>query len=357
MNTFQNLAPAATLHTEKSAEYFKAYNTNTNLSSHKSFFKPLITTIRKFNDSLSFMDLPVFKYIDREDFAIVKIEELGMQIPYQTPVFRPDHFSIIIVPDGNATYRVDDKVFEVNQNSILFIQPDAFVSSKWMSINKAYNISFNNSFLAQYWPAGIDEIRKLDANKGYATKLTKEKMENFECICLNIYDEAISSAPYKHEIIANMILNLLILIRQQQHKDVPLCPKEKYNSYVAAFLKDVEDNFSRIASGEDITLMRVKDYANNQNLSELYLSKIVSSTTKKTANQYIHDKLINEIKYLLKYTDKPMKDIAAIYGFNDLNYFYNYFKKHTQNAPGTFRKDFNIPGINKTNAAYINQII
>lgn len=302
--------------------------------------KPPLTTVRKFTDSLAFMELPVFSYIDRNDFAIVKMEELGMPLPYQTPVFRPDHFSIIIIPDGVASYRVDDTVFKLCANHVLFIRPDTFLSSKWSSLGKAYYISFSNHFLLHYWPAGIDEIQKMGNKKGYAAWFEPNMIENMERICLDMYDEAVCKTPYKYEVIANLILNLLLLIRQQQYTEKPVKAK-KHNCYVAAFLGQMENNFSRIISGETTRVLRIKDYADMQNLNEGYLSKIVSSTTGKTVNQWIHEKLINEIKYLLKNTNKPMREIATLYGFNDLNYFYNYFKRHTNNAPGYFRRDCN----------------
>lgn len=314
--------------------------------------KPQLTTVRKFTDSLVFMNLPVLKYIDREDFAIVKIEELGMQLPYQTPVFRPDHYSIIVVPEGSATYLIDDKVFELGPDTILFSRPDVFLSFTWLNVGTAYTITFTKQFLMQYWPAGIDEIQKLDSAKGYATGITAEMMKTSEGICHNMYKEAISSAPYKYEVISNHILNLLLLIRQQQYTQGTKTSKEKNNFYVEAFISHMDENFSKIISGETTVLFSIKDYAEMQNLNNNYLSKIVSTITGKTVNQWIHERLIGEIKYLLKYTDKPMMDIAMLYGFNDLNYFYNFFKRHTKNAPGYFRKDFNRYGNKETETFY-----
>ncbi len=302
--------------------------------------KPQLTEIRKFTDSLAFMNLPVFTYIERDDFAIVRVEELGMKLPHKTPVFRPDHFNIIVVPDGSATYLINDTIFEISSNHILFIRPDTFLSYSWLHIGRAYIISFSTSFFLQFWASGIDEIHRLDSCKGYNANLTEEMMKNVEQICQNIYKETTSQVPYKYELITNLILNLLLLIRRQQQTMQQETPVKNSNPYVMQFLLDLENNFSTIISGETKILLRAKDYANLQNLNENYLSKIVCTHTGKTVNQWIHEKLLYEIKFLLKYTDKPMREIASLYGFNDLNYFYNYFKRHTKNAPGLFRKNF-----------------
>ncbi|WP_431241739.1 AraC family transcriptional regulator [Flavobacterium sp. P21] len=302
--------------------------------------KPLLTTVRKFTDCLTFMDLPLFDYIDNDDFAIIRMEQLGMQLPYQTPIFRPDHYSIIVVIEGNVTYYIGNSVYELGQNCILFSRPDSFLTSRWSSLGEAYTITFSKKFLLQYWPAGIDEIQKLENSKNSITNLTDKMMKSFETTCLEIYKEAISKEPYKHELITNLIFNLLLFIRQEQFENTSGNLQKKYNSYVTTFIHDIEDNFSKIACGHSNMLFHINDYAKKQNLNESTLSKIVSTATGKSVNQWIHEKLIEDIKYLLKYTDKPMRDIATLYGFYDLNYFYNYFKRHTQNAPGTFRRDF-----------------
>lgn len=302
--------------------------------------KPQLTEIRKFTDSLAFMNLPVFTYIERDDFAIVRVEELGMKIPHNSPVFRPDHFNIIVVPDGSATYLINDTIFEISSHQILFIRPDTFLSYRWLHVGRAYMISFSASFFLQFWASGINEIQRLDNCKGYIANLTEEMMKNVEQICQNIYKETTSQIPYKYELITNLILNLLLLIRRQQQIKQQEVPVNTSNPYVTQFFLDLENNFSTIISGETKVLLRAKDYANRQNLNENYLSKTVCTHSGKTVSQWIHEKLINEIKFLLKYTDKSMREIASLYGFHDLNYFYNYFKRHTKNAPGLFRKSF-----------------
>ena len=290
------------------------------------------------------MDLTVLEHLDSDDFAIVKMEELEMELPFQSTAYRPDHFSIIVMFEGNADYLVGDRVFELRSNQILFACPDTFLSSKWMNLGNAYNISFNKHFLSKYWPAAIDKFQRPEQAKAYLASLSADAVGDYKSICVEMYNEAVSNSPYKYDLVSNLLLNLLMLICQQKDRESSTAPDKKYNPYAAAFLREMENNFSRIAARETTTLLRIKDYASMQNLNENYLSKIVSTSTGKTVNQWIHEKLIDEIKYLLKYTDKPMMEIALIYGFEDLNYFYSYFKRRTKNAPGLMRKNFSNTG-------------
>lgn len=302
--------------------------------------RPKLTTIRKFKDSLASMDLSILPLIDSEDFAILKLEELGIRIPYQAPTYRPNHFSIIVVFDGSANYLVGDNNYELRPNQILFARPNAFLSCKWNQIGRVYNISFSEHFLLKYWPTAINKFQHSDDSNGYAIHLPHGAIDDFKSICDEMYSEYASDALYKYDLIANLLLNLLMLVYRQNHLNGSLLPEQKSNPYATTFLRELENNFSRITARETTTMLRIKDYAKLQNLNENYLSKVVSTATGKTVNQWIHEKLINEIRYLLKYTNTPMREIATIYGFDDLNYFYSYFKRHTQNAPGSLRKNF-----------------
>ncbi|MBF4519463.1 helix-turn-helix transcriptional regulator [Flavobacterium sp. ANB] len=102
----------------------------------------------------------------------------------------------------------------------------------------------------------------------------------------------------------------------------------------------MENNFNELINGNCLVLMRIKEHAQLLNLDENYLCKIITSGTKKTVNEWINEKLIDEIKYLLKYSEKSMKDIAFLFGFSDLNYFYSFFKTQTLSAPGVYRKQY-----------------
>lgn len=129
-------------------------------------------------------------------------------------------------------------------------------------------------------------------------------------------------------------------MQQQRNCVEPKIYKKKYRYIIETFRRNMEDNFSKLVMGESEVLLRTKEHANLQNLNEKYFSNVISSCTGKTVNQWINEKMIDEIKYLLKNSDKPMSEIALMLGFSDLNYFYSFFKRHTEIAPGKYRIDF-----------------
>ncbi|RZJ49147.1 MAG: AraC family transcriptional regulator [Flavobacterium sp.] len=307
---------------------------------------PELTTISKYKDQIDFLNLSYHDYIDNDEFSIVKVHKWDLKFPFHSPTFRSDYYSFTIVTKANGSFTVGDDRFELHQNHVVLACPNAFFKIDWTDMEKVYNITFKKSFMLKHFPGGIDNILEFDGKNGYCCCLTQETMNYFEQTCLEIYEIAASSLCYKEEIMANMALNLLFMV-QLQHKDEVSTQKnnERNNKITINFRQNMENNFNELINGNCSSVMRVKEHAALLNLDENYLSKIISNSTQKTVNEWINEKLIDEIKYLLKYSDKSMKDIAFLFGFNDLNYFYSFFKTQTLQPPGIYRKEFQNPSL------------
>ncbi|MHC0445355.1 AraC family transcriptional regulator [Flavobacterium sp. 3-218] len=307
---------------------------------------PQLTTLSKLNDCLAFMKLPD-NYLNNTDFVVLKLHEMGIHTPCQSPTFRPDFYNLTIVVRGSGTCIVGNETFELRSNHIFISKPDSFLSSSWTNITKVYNICFSKDFVLEYLPEGIDAILESDKSNGYIEPLTKETMLYFEETCLEIYALSNSVLSYKQELISNLTLNLLFLIQlQSQERKKQETRTNKYPPIVTAFRQNLEENFNSLLKGKNASIMRTKEHAKLLNLNENHLCKVVSNSTNKTINDWINEKLIDEINYLLKHSDKSIKEIAGLFAFNDINSFYSYFKSHTLIAPSAVRKEFLINNSN-----------
>ncbi|MDR7369985.1 helix-turn-helix domain-containing protein [Flavobacterium aquidurense] len=302
---------------------------------------PQLTTISRYKDQIDFLNLTFHDYIDNDEFSIVKVHEWDLKFPFHSPTFRSDYYSFTIVVKANGSFTVGDNKFELRPNHVVVACPDSFFKIDWTDMEKVYNITFQKSFILTYFPGGINNILDFDVKNGYCCCLEEETMNYFEQTCLEIYAVAISGACYKEEIMANMALNLLFLVQLQQQNEISAKKvTEKNNKIIIDFRQNMENNFNELINGNCSVLMRIKEHAQMQNIDENYLCKIITSGTQKTVNEWINEKLIDEIKYLLKYSEKSMKDIAFLFCFNDLNYFYSFFKTQTHSAPGVYRKQY-----------------
>jgi AraC-like DNA-binding protein len=79
------------------------------------------------------------------------------------------------------------------------------------------------------------------------------------------------------------------------------------------------------------------------NVTANYLSQSVKSATGKNALSYINERLLDEAKSLIQYTDLDIAEIAYQLNFSDPANFGKFFKRHTNHTPLEFRKEKNKP--------------
>ncbi len=71
-----------------------------------------------------------------------------------------------------------------------------------------------------------------------------------------------------------------------------------------------------------------------------HLRRLFKHTTKQTLHAYGRDAWVAKAKSLLCDTDRPLKEIASLMGFNDPGSFSAAFRRATGDAPRTFRQQF-----------------
>lgn len=82
----------------------------------------------------------------------------------------------------------------------------------------------------------------------------------------------------------------------------------------------------------------VEAYANDLYISPKYLTTICKKNSGKTANEWITEHVLEDIRYYLKQTDLSIKQICNQLGFPNPSFFGKYVKDHFGMTPMEFRK-------------------
>lgn len=106
---------------------------------------------------------------------------------------------------------------------------------------------------------------------------------------------------------------------------------------VEQILSDYFNNESMVVNG----LPTVQYVADLLNISPKYLSSLLKVLTGQTAQQHIHEKLIERAKEKLSTTDLTVSEIAYALGFEHPQSFSKLFKLKTKLSPLEFRGTFN----------------
>lgn len=85
----------------------------------------------------------------------------------------------------------------------------------------------------------------------------------------------------------------------------------------------------------------VPEVAKHLQVSPRYLTDMLRSLTGQSAQQHIHDRLIEKAKETLSTTRLTVAEIAYQLGFEHPQSFNKLFKRHTNLSPNVFRKSFN----------------
>ena len=106
-------------------------------------------------------------------------------------------------------------------------------------------------------------------------------------------------------------------------------------------LSKMEEILNRYFEAEHTQLPTVQYIADQLNLSPIYLSDLLKNLTGLTAQQHIHEKLIEKAKELLSTSNLSVSEIAYQLGFEFPQSFNKLFKKKTNLTPLEFKQSFN----------------
>jgi len=106
-------------------------------------------------------------------------------------------------------------------------------------------------------------------------------------------------------------------------------------------LSQMEEVLNSYFENDNTQLPTVQFIADKLNLSPIYLSDLLKNLTGLTAQQHIHEKLIEKAKELLSTTNLSVSEIAYQLGFEFPQSFNKLFKKKMDQTPLEFKNSFN----------------
>lgn len=287
-----------------------------------------------------YLGLPTDTIDVKTQFTIHNLKDIHPDLPYKSPVYRANFYSFVFVKDGHGKYTTDDKVFRTEPGTIYFTNPGHYKSFQWDSIEEIYLVTLSETFLKEnVHPNIFDEFPFLLAETVPPRTLQSGMFDEFEQLYRQIEREYLSASPYKNRLIGNLFVVILLKIKEYFWTDYnPIYEGNRSSQIVKNFKRALEQHYRDVMKGSEHKVFRIQDYAAVQNLHPNYLSNVIKSKTGKSIGAWIADKTIAEAKSLLQNSSISIKEIAWQLGFPESTNFSNYFKKHTDLSPVSYRK-------------------
>lgn len=239
--------------------------------------------------------------------------------------------TVLWFQDDSNEIIIDSKQYFFNKDQIIFLTE--FHQVKPISIGVIRFLRFNRPFyciLNHDTEIGCKGILFFGASQLPIIHVPKIENEKFEILWKMFTIEMSSNDSLQIEMLQMMLKRYLIFCTRV-YKSQKEYPENKIDSnIVREFNFLVEQHFR--------TKHTVKEYAALLFKSPKTLSNVFTKNGNKTPLQYIQDRIMLESRRLLYYSTKSIKEISFEIGFEDLQSFSRFFKKHEGLSPSEFKE-------------------
>lgn len=161
--------------------------------------------------------------------------------------------------------------------------------------------------------------------------LSEQSQQKMQLLLDIFIEEFKTSDNIQNEVLLVLLKRLIIYVTQLARAGFAPVKKAQEDKFhlIRKFNLLVEANFRSEHS--------VSFYAQQLYKAPKTLANLFAAYNHKSPSQVIQERILIEAKRLLCYTDRPVKQITYELGFEDVAYFSNFFKKHTQLSPVDYR--------------------
>ena len=247
---------------------------------------------------------------------------------------KTDFFYIGLNLTGSVNIELNHITHKHSPNTIFFKSPD-----KIFSIDKpsqgyyGYYLIFtekfiekvvpNFNYLQQQFPFLSGGVSLFELNLDEATEIKN--------LILKMEHELRQTVSNREWMIGSYLFQLFITAhRSYTRQDYIITEQNRTHS-------SITERFTKLVDAHYKSIRGVKEYADMLHVTPNHLNRLIKKQSQKTASSIIQDRLILEMKTMLKYSTKNISEIAFELNFTDVAHFSNFFKQATQTTPKSFR--------------------
>lgn len=247
-----------------------------------------------------------------------------------------DFFEIFIFEKASGKIELNGHSLEVKENTLFFISPFQKKSCEIdISGIRGFHLVFQNDFLSDFFNDKLFTYRLQYFHNSQYPQYLQVKNEDYDVIRLAL-DEIISEIKtFQNDslhIIRSLLYYSLSKLNRLFSKHYNISADTQSNSIIYKFKETLELNIRTIHS--------VKEYCNLLNVSRHQLNTMVKKHFGDTSKEIINNRLLQEIKMELRYSNKTIAEIASVLNFSEPNNLTRIFKKLEGISPSVYRGNY-----------------
>ncbi len=247
--------------------------------------------------------------------------------------------AIAICTSGRVQGQMNGQTIEVRQNQVAVIPANVMITD--LMISPDFNIKamfFTNQILQSFLREKMNIWNEvMYIQRLHVISLKDEEIRFYTCFydMLSLCMEKGADAPFRSDIIQSLarcaMLGLCGAMKQQ------LTDKTRVLSSDAKTSSGHFQRFLDLLHASEVKHRPVEWYASELCITPKYLTVVCKSCSGKTANEWIREHVLEDIRYHLKSTDLSIKQISTKLGFPNTSFFGKYVKEHFGMTPFQIR--------------------
>ena len=246
--------------------------------------------------------------------------------------------AIVICTQGKVQGTLNGQAIELHKNQVGIIPQNVIVTDPMVSPDLELKAMFFTnrilqSFLHEKMNVWNDVVYVRRMNVITLEDVDLQFYTNFYEMLRLCFDKRINY-PFQTDVIQSLlrggVLELCGALKQRMLNDnIPTNAHINNNHF---------QHFLDLLHTIDVKHHTVEWYANELCISPKYLSALCKKYSGKTANEWITEHVLEDIRYYLKQTDYSIKQICDLLGFPNPSFFGRYVKDHFGQTPAYFRQ-------------------
>lgn len=285
--------------------------------------------------------IPLYKFYKNKYGSELLIDIVELKDIKRFLAGKPAHaltyYDITFITEGEGRFVLNNQTHKAEPCDVFFSKPGEIRSWDINNIVNGYALIFEDEFLSSFFKDAqfVQHLSYFSPGKD-SSKLHLSDDFYMQIIHLlqSIKKEIDTRQPKDVHILRALLYEVLMLLNRTYQNTVSAESgdrRKENNIYLSRFIKLVEENMREQHS--------VQYYADRLCITPNYLNEIISSAMPVSAKQYIRNKLMDEAKRLLVYSDQPVSEIALFLHFSTVSYFIRSFRQYTGKTPLIYRQE------------------
>lgn len=242
--------------------------------------------------------------------------------------------AVVICTKGRVKAQMNGRDMELHQNQIAVIPQNVVVTDVMVSPDLNLKAMFLTnrilqSFLREKMMVWNDTMYIHHQNIYDLDDEARQFYNHFYDMLSTIVEKG-QSNPYYTDVIQSLLRSAILGLMGSVKLLLPAGEKATSKSHFQRFLD--------LLHGGEVKYRTVAAYAGELCISPKYLTMICKKESGKTANEWIREQVLEDIRYCLRQTDLSLKQICDRLGFSNPSFFGKYVKEHFGMTPMQFRQ-------------------